>query len=116
MTVSFLRHQARSNDKNQHAPYTNYESQVYVLSINPHPPPPNTNKNRAAPTARPLTCLEIRLLHLLDGVGNLALGGGDRHLLARAVTQQGLAKRRFVANLVLQRISLNWAYHSVRLF
>ena len=42
-------------------------------------------KNRAVHTARPITHLEIRLLHLLDGVGNLALGGGDRHLLARAV-------------------------------
>ena len=59
--------------------------------------------------------VEIRLLHLLDGVGNLALGGGDRHLLACAVTQQGLAKRRFVADLILQRVGLNWAYHCVRL-
>ena len=52
----------------------------------------SANKNRAAHTARPITHLEIRLLHLLDGVGNLALGGGDRHLLACAMAQQGLAQ------------------------
>lgn len=89
------------------APHINHKSQIYALLINPHPLPPNTTKNRAAPTARPLTHLEIYLLHLLDGVGDLALGGGDRHLLTCTVTQQGLAKRRFIANLVLQRVGLN---------
>ena len=36
--------------------------------------------------------VEIRLLHLLDGVGDLALGGGDRYLLACTVAQQSLAQ------------------------
>ena len=76
----------------------------------------STNKKTEQRTLLGLVFIvEIRLLHLLDGVGNLALGGSDRHLLARAVAQQGLAKRRFVANLVLQRVGLNWAYHCVRL-
>ena len=44
-------------------------------------------KNRAALTARPLTRLKVRLLHLLDGVGDLTLGGSDRHLLTCTVTQ-----------------------------
>lgn len=92
MTVSFLRHQARSNDKNQRTTHKSQEPNIRAVD-QPSPATPNTNKNRAALTARPLTRLKVRLLHLLDGVGDLALGGGDRHLLTCTVAQQGLAKR-----------------------
>ena len=46
----------------------------------------STNKKTEQRTLLGLVFIvEIRLLHLLDGVGDLTLGGGDRHLLARAV-------------------------------